>query len=643
MTYALGIDLGTTFTAAASWRHGRVEVASLGSRTAAVPSVVLVREDGTVLVGEAASRRGLTEPHRVAREFKRRFGDTIPILLGGSPHSAEALTAKLLRAVVDEVGQREGGPPERICLSHPANWGPYKRDLLARTVRLAGLDQPVTYTTEPEAAAGFYAHQQRVDPGGMVAVYDLGGGTFDAAVLRKTAAGFELIGQPEGIERLGGIDFDAAVFEHVRRVLGDALDGLDEDDPAVVAAVARLREECTAAKEALSSDTDTTIPVLLPAGSTEVRLTRAELETMVRPALHSTVDALRRALQTADVAADQLHSVVLVGGASRMPIVAQLIGAELGRPVAVDAHPKHAVAQGAALLAGGAPRPRAATDTVALPPPAAPVPGPAGRATTTPAATPAATAAPAAAPLPAVVRAPASAGRAAVPARGQPLAAPPPPELALVRDPARRRRWPVLVATAAALAVLASAGAYALATRADRDPTTPLGGRPAGAPATSAVAEPTSQPQPTSQPPAETGSPPAETVTVEVWFLQEGRLVAAGRTRPFTLATSRLALTELVAGPTPEELGAGLGTAIPADLTFDISITDGVAAVDLPASFYQEVTTIEREAGVARLRQAQVVYTLTQFPTVSSVEFRADGEPLGPPVTRAGYLDLTPP
>ena len=351
--YALGIDLGTTFTAAATWRDGRAEVAPLGSRTAAIPSVVLLRDDETVLTGETASRRALTEPHRVAREFKRRLGDTTPIMLGGVPYSAEALTGRLLRAVVDEVTTREGGAPASICVSHPANWGEYKMDLLRQALRIADLTQPATLITEPEAAAIFYAQQQRMDPGALIAVYDLGGGTFDAAVLRKGTSGFTLLGQPEGIERLGGIDFDAAVFSHVARALDGALADLDEDDPTVITAVARLREECTDAKEALSSDTDVTIPVLLPQLSTEVRLTRGELEAMVRPALHDSIEALRRALRSAGVTPEQLHAVLLVGGSSRMPIVGQLVGAELGRPVAVDTHPKHAVALGAAWLASG--------------------------------------------------------------------------------------------------------------------------------------------------------------------------------------------------------------------------------------------------------------------------------------------------
>jgi molecular chaperone DnaK len=352
--YTLGIDLGTTYTAAATWRDGHAEIVPLGSRNAAIPSVVLLREDETFLIGEPANRRGLTEPHRVAREFKRRMGDTTPILLGGVPQSAEALTSHLLRSVVDEVISRESGPPSAICVSHPANWGPYKTDLLRQAVRMADPPGSVTYTTEPEAAAASYAQQLRIEPGAIVAVYDLGGGTFDAAVLRKTETGFEILGQPEGIERLGGIDFDAAVFKHVSDALGGKLAELDEDDPAAVAAVARLREECVQAKEALSVDTDTSIPVLLPNVVTEVRLTRSELEAMVRPVLHGSVEALKRAIRSAGCTPEELHSVLLVGGSSRMPIVAELVSSEIGRPVAVDTHPKHAVALGAAWLASGA-------------------------------------------------------------------------------------------------------------------------------------------------------------------------------------------------------------------------------------------------------------------------------------------------
>jgi actin-like ATPase involved in cell morphogenesis len=348
MSYYLGIDLGTTYTAAAIERGGTVEALTLGNRTASVPSVVFLRDDGEFLIGEAATRRAATDPGRVAREFKRRVGDPTPIILGGTPYAAEMLMARMLRWGLDRVVEQEGGQPTGIALTHPANWGPYKLDLLKQAVRQVDVDAELMLA-EPVAAATFYASQRRLDPGAVVAVYDLGGGTFDAAMVRRTPTGFESIGTPEGIERLGGIDFDEAVVAHVRDAAGDALDQLDPEDASALAAMARLRQECIDAKEALSSDTDVSIPVLLPNLQTEVRLTRSEFENMVRPAISETITALRRSIRSAKVADDDISAVLLVGGSSRIPLVAQMVATELGRPIAIDAHPKDAISFGAAI------------------------------------------------------------------------------------------------------------------------------------------------------------------------------------------------------------------------------------------------------------------------------------------------------
>ncbi|MGH3371438.1 MAG: Hsp70 family protein, partial [Nocardioidaceae bacterium] len=160
----MGIDVGTTYTAAAVWRYGRAEIASLGTHGATIPTVVLVRDDFTVLTGESAVRRSVTEPERVAREFKRRVGDPAPLLLGGSPWSAESLLAEMLKAVVAHVSTEQGEAPERVVVTHPANWGPYKLDLLRQAVRQA--DLPATeLLSEPEAAAVHYASTERVEPG----------------------------------------------------------------------------------------------------------------------------------------------------------------------------------------------------------------------------------------------------------------------------------------------------------------------------------------------------------------------------------------------------------------------------------------------------------------------------------------------
>ncbi|MEZ5342859.1 MAG: Hsp70 family protein [Acidimicrobiales bacterium] len=269
--------------------------------------------------------------------------------------------ARVLKYAIGEVEKREGEPPSRVAVCHPANWGEYKIDLLKQAVRIAGLDpRDTVLLTEPEAAAIYYASQQRVDKGQIVAVYDLGGGTFDTAILRRTDDGFEILGRPEGIERLGGIDFDAAVFAHVARSIGSALDDLDSDDPIAVTAVARLRQDCVEAKEALSADTDATIPVMLPNFQTEVRITRSEFEALIRPALADSIDAMKRAMESAGVAADDVSRVLLVGGSSRIPLISQMVSSGLGRPVSVDAHPKHAIAMGASY---------AASDEMALPRP----------------------------------------------------------------------------------------------------------------------------------------------------------------------------------------------------------------------------------------------------------------------------------
>jgi actin-like ATPase involved in cell morphogenesis len=360
MTFGLGVDLGTTFTAAAVSHGDQPEMVSLGDRSAAMPSVVMIGQDGSSIVGDAAHRRAVVHPARVAREVKRRLGDPTPLILGGEPHSAAQILSRLLRAAVDAAVTREGRRADGIVLTHPANWGPYKRELFDSVPRLADLTA-VSMVTEPEAAAAYYASTARVTKGSVVAVYDLGGGTFDATVLRQLNDGFEFLGPPEGIEGLGGIDFDEAVFAHVDRSLDGALSELDLDDPQAASSLVRVRQDCVLAKEALSADTETTITVLLPTLHTEVRLTRGEFEEMIRAPVEATVSALRRALTAADVAPEALRTVLLVGGSSRIPLVSQMLSAELGRPTAVDTHPKHAVALGAALLAGrrraGAPRP----------------------------------------------------------------------------------------------------------------------------------------------------------------------------------------------------------------------------------------------------------------------------------------------
>jgi molecular chaperone DnaK len=491
MTYSLGVDLGTTFSAAAVADGGRAEVFTLGTVAPAIPSIVVLRADGEVLVGEAADRRALTEPTRTAREFKRRLGDPAPFVLGGTPYGAEALMARMLRWIVDAVSQRQGGAPGLIAITHPANYGPYKLDLLREMVRLADVG-PVTFISEPEAAAINYAERDRLEPGQLVAVYDFGGGTFDAAVLRKTATGFEVLGTPEGMERLGGIDFDQAIFSHVNDAVDGRIQEADTSDPSVRTALARLRADCRAAKESLSTDTDVTIPIVLPGLHTEVRLTRPEFEAMVRPRLEETVASLERAVRSTGFEMARIEKILLVGGSSRIPLVAEMVRAATGRPTAVDAHPKFAIALGAAsqaaevVAADGAAAAAASAAAVA----AAEI-GAAASVASTPVGTASAPTSRAAVAAPA----PGATGRATdAPAPGPASIAP--------RERSGRGRRPLLVVAGIAIVAVVAIGSFALLGGGGKPAVSPPAAAGGGA---AASAAPSSTP---ASPAAGTASPP---------------------------------------------------------------------------------------------------------------------------------------
>ncbi|MFI2565691.1 Hsp70 family protein [Paenarthrobacter sp. NPDC018779] len=359
MSYVLAIDVGTSFTAAAVLRPGQgstsaPEVLPLGLHGSAVPSVLYYAEDGRVLVGEAAERRGLDDPRRMVREFKRRIGDSVPLAVGDDWLAPEDVFAALAQWVVAKAEEREGGPASSIVMTHPASWGQHRTSVVLAALNLAGLGD-IRLISEPEAAALHYASQTRVEDGSTIAVYDLGGGTFDTAILRKAGANrFELIGHPDGIETLGGADFDAAVLRHVVAHLGDAVQALDADHPATLSALSRLKRECREAKEALSLDSETSISVALPGRQQAIRLVRSEFEAMIEPQVQDTLDALGRSLEAVHVDPEDLTAVLLIGGSSRIPLVAELVSAELERPVAVDADPKSSICLGAAISASSA-------------------------------------------------------------------------------------------------------------------------------------------------------------------------------------------------------------------------------------------------------------------------------------------------
>ncbi|WP_444705283.1 Hsp70 family protein [Microbacterium aurantiacum] len=306
-----------------------------------------------MLFGDAAERRGLVQPERLVREVKRRVGDEVPVNVGGRTFAPEDLLALLVDWVSTVATERFGRLPSSVVVTVPVAWGTYRTDLIRAALVRAGIGQ-VEIIAEPVAAARHYEATNPLAPGSTLAVYDFGGGTFDAVLLRKTASGsLTIIGSPTGIEDLGGADFDDAVLRHVLSAARLDVTTLLGDADARVA-LAGLRRECVEAKEALSFDSEATVPVLLGGTSTAVRLTRDEFEAMIENDIERTIEVLGDAMEAAAVEASDLDAILLTGGSSRIPRVAQLLSERFDRPIAVDTDPKAVIALGAALEAADA-------------------------------------------------------------------------------------------------------------------------------------------------------------------------------------------------------------------------------------------------------------------------------------------------
>jgi tRNA A-37 threonylcarbamoyl transferase component Bud32 len=348
MGWVLAIDFGTTATSAALKDGDRVEVVEIGG-AARISSAVLATDSGDLVVGDAAETQSALAADRVERTPKRRLGDEV-MLLGSRPVRPVEAVAAILRAVADEAIRHQGGvDPSELRLTHPARWGAVRREKLAEAAALAGLPEPV-FVPEPVAAAVHFA-DERIVSGAFVAVYDLGGGTFDTAVLRRSAEGFDVVGIPGGDERLGGEAFDERLFAHVgSRIAAEDPDAWEalrfSTERSWRKAGHDLRVECRRAKEALSANAEYTIYVGAPVDMT-VLVSRDELETLIRADVVATVDELEATLQRAGIAFGDLAAVNLVGGSSRIPLVTRLVAERFGQMPQTWGDPKAAVALGA--------------------------------------------------------------------------------------------------------------------------------------------------------------------------------------------------------------------------------------------------------------------------------------------------------
>lgn len=384
--WVLSIDFGTTNTVSAMAYDDHVEPLEIeGARR--LRSLVVVSPEGDILVGRAAAERAAVEPGRAEMTPKRRLGGP-PLLLGDRSVDATDAAAAVLRYVYGEaLRQRSGVPPASTWLTHPAGWAEARLSALREAGRRAGLPN-VGLLPEPVAAAIHYSGGD-IAPGRHVAVYDLGGGTFDTTVLRRTETGFEISGQPGGDPEIGGEEFDHRIVVHLGEILGvddpSAWERIRQpgDDRSWQQVATRFRDAARDAKESLSTVTSAQVYVPAPVDR-DLRITRPEFESLVRDDIEKTARILQTTIHDAGIGDGEVDAIYLVGGSSRIPIVPEIVESHLqGTTVTLD-EPKVVTALGAARhgaaiarAATPAAREPSVTTTSALvpaPPPAAPTP-----------------------------------------------------------------------------------------------------------------------------------------------------------------------------------------------------------------------------------------------------------------------------
>jgi molecular chaperone DnaK len=351
--HALGVDFGTSNTVAvARWPDGRARPILIDG-SPLLPSAVYAEPDGTVIVGRDAVHSSRLDPARFEPNPKRRIDDGL-VLLGDREVPVADLIAAVLARVAEEWHRAVGPVLPEATLTCPATWGATRRSLLAEAAARAGLTD-ARLVAEPVAAATYFAEVlgRDVPIGSVVVVHDFGAGTFDASVVARTSSGFEVLAV-DGQDDIGGLDVDAAIIEHLRTDEWRRL--LEPTTLEERRARRQLWDEARIAKERLSRNqsADFVVPLL----DTEVHLTRDELERVARPVLDRTVRVTKGLLDWADLPAGRLAGVFLVGGASRIPLVATLLHRELGEAPVVIEQPELVVAEGsiladAAMLASG--------------------------------------------------------------------------------------------------------------------------------------------------------------------------------------------------------------------------------------------------------------------------------------------------
>ena len=371
----IGIDLGTTNSCAAVLAGERPDIIANAEGDRLTPSVVAIGGGGERLIGHAAKRQAIVNPSNTIYSIKRFIGcpydagdvqsmlprmpfQCVPADRGGvafqvgdGRHSPEELSGLLLEKLRRETEERLETNVDRAVITVPAYFDDRQRTATRDAGRIAGLEV-LQILNEPTAAAIAYGLQRRRDR--VLAVYDLGGGTFDVSILEQRGGDFRVLATA-GDSRLGGDDFDDALmtwmidrFEH----------GSGAELPAESTVIQRLKNAAEAAKRDLSSAQVTRISIpFIAAGASgplhlELEILRAQFEELVSALVDRTLEPCRRALEDAGLEPGDVDDVLLVGGQTRSRIVHERVTGFFGRKPLKEIHPDEAVALGAAIAAG---------------------------------------------------------------------------------------------------------------------------------------------------------------------------------------------------------------------------------------------------------------------------------------------------
>lgn len=357
MAKIIGIDLGTSNTAAAVMEGGRgtiipsAEGSSIGGK--AFPSYVAFTKDGQRLVGEPARRQAIANPDGTVTAFKRKMGENYKYNLRGQEFTPQQLSAFVLQKVKKDAEAFLGEPVEKAVITVPAYFNDNQRQATKDAGRIAGLDV-VRLVNEPTAAALAFG----IDKAGKeqkVMVFDLGGGTLDVTIMEMGKEGTFDVLSTSGDTHLGGTDMDNAVIKWMEDEFRKQT-GIDLSKD--IQAQQRLKDAAEKAKIELSTtmETDINLPYISAdaTGPKHLALTlsRAKLESLVDDIVKRCGKSVEQALSDAKLSASQIDRIILVGGPTRMPIVQKYVEDLVGKKIERGIDPMECVAIGASVQAG---------------------------------------------------------------------------------------------------------------------------------------------------------------------------------------------------------------------------------------------------------------------------------------------------